>query len=278
MKNKLMLLTAASAFSMAGIAADYTNIVLINLDDVGYGDFSFNGAYGYTTPNIDKMAAEGVRFTHFLAGQPISGASRAGLLTGCYPNRIGFAGAPGPDSNYGIHPDEMTIAEVLKQKGYSTAIFGKWHLGTLTYKEVDANRGRPENKHLFNPPSEHGYDDAFVTESKVPTFDPMSAPVSNNGRFWDYLPEYEEPVALLYLDTQNTFVNVYGVFVDEKLRGKGIGTCLMKHFLKDYFNIASLPLVLNVTSNNRAAVALYKKCGFAEASRIEYHYINCSDN
>lgn len=93
-----------------------------------------------------------------------------------------------------------------------------------------------------------------------------------------YLPEYEEPVALLYLDTQNTFVNVYGVFVDEKLRGKGIGTCLMKHFLKDYFNIASLPLVLNVTSNNRAAVALYKKCGFAEASRIEYHYINCSDN
>ena len=81
-----MLLTAASAFSMAGIAADYTNIVLINLDDVGYGDFSFNGAYGYTTPNIDKMAAEGVRFTHFLVGQPISGASRAGLLTGCYPN------------------------------------------------------------------------------------------------------------------------------------------------------------------------------------------------
>lgn len=73
-----------------------------------------------------------------------------------------------------------------------------------------------------------------------------------------YLPEYEEPVALLYLDTQNTFVNVYGVFVDEKLRGKGIGTCLMKHFLKDYFNIASLPLVLNVTSNNMAAVALYK--------------------
>ena len=93
-----------------------------------------------------------------------------------------------------------------------------------------------------------------------------------------YLPEYDEPVALLYLDAQNTFVNIYGVFVDENLRGKGIGTCLMKHFLKDYFNVASLPLVLNVTSNNKAAVALYKKCGFAEASRIEYHYINCSDN
>ena len=102
----------------------------MNLDDVGYGDFSCNGAYGYTTPHIDQLASQGVRFTHFLAGQPISGASRAGLLTGCYPNRIGFSGAPGPDSNYGVHQDEMTMGELLKQKGYATAIFGKWHLGS----------------------------------------------------------------------------------------------------------------------------------------------------
>ncbi|MCD8270670.1 MAG: sulfatase [Parabacteroides sp.] len=129
MNSKSLLLAAASAFSMSGITANYTNFIIINLDDVGYGDFSFNGAYGYTTPNIDQMAAEGVRFTHFLAGQLISGASRARLLTGCYPNRIGFAGAPGPDSDYGIHPDEMTMGELVKQKGYSTAIFGKWHLG-----------------------------------------------------------------------------------------------------------------------------------------------------
>ena len=120
---------AASAFPVAGLAADYTNIVLINLDDVGFGDFSCNGAYGYTTPNIDNLSAQGVRFTHFLAGQPISGASRAGLMTGCYPNRIGFFGAPGPGSDYGVHPEEMTIGEVVKQKGYATAIFGKWHLG-----------------------------------------------------------------------------------------------------------------------------------------------------
>lgn len=115
--------------SVPVIAQDYTNIVLINLDDVGFGDFSCYGAYGYKTPNIDKLASQGVRFTHFLACQPISGASRAGLLTGCYPNRIGFSGAPGPNSNYGIHKDEMTIAELLKQKGYRTAIYGKWHLG-----------------------------------------------------------------------------------------------------------------------------------------------------
>ena len=129
MNNKLLLLSAAAAITGSNIAADYTNFIIINLDDVGYGDFSFNGAYGYKTPNIDKMAAEGMRFTHFLAGQPISGASRAGLLTGCYPNRIGFSGAPGPNSDYGIHPDEMTMGELLKQKDYHTAIFGKWHLG-----------------------------------------------------------------------------------------------------------------------------------------------------
>lgn len=115
--------------AVPSLAQDYTNIVLINLDDVGFGDFSCNGAYGYKTPNIDNLASQGVRFTHFLACQPISGASRAGLLTGCYPNRIGFSGAPGPDSDYGIHPEEMTMGELLKQKGYSTAIFGKWHLG-----------------------------------------------------------------------------------------------------------------------------------------------------
>ncbi|MDH6533860.1 arylsulfatase [Parabacteroides sp. 52] len=129
MNNKKPFLSLLSTLALTGFAADHTNFIIINLDDVGYGDFSFNSAYGYKTPNIDKMASEGVRFTHFLAAQPISGASRAGLLTGCYPNRIGFAGAPGPGSDYGVHPDEMTIGEVLKQKGYHTAIYGKWHLG-----------------------------------------------------------------------------------------------------------------------------------------------------
>lgn len=130
MNRKWLLGTLFSAGIIPAFAADYTNIILVNLDDVGYGDFSCNGAYGYKTPQIDLLAAQGVRFTHFLAAQPISGASRAGLLTGCYPNRIGFSGAPGPDSDYGIYPDEMTLGEVLKQKGYSTAIFGKWHLGS----------------------------------------------------------------------------------------------------------------------------------------------------
>ena len=111
--KKIVLLSALMTCSTLYAVEGPTNIILINLDDVDFGDFSCNGAYGYTTPNIDALASQGVRFTHFLACQPISGASRAGLLTGCYPNRIGFAGAPGPDSNYGIHPEEMTMGELV---------------------------------------------------------------------------------------------------------------------------------------------------------------------
>ena len=161
---KANLLAGGLLFSASFLsAAEYTNIVLINLDDVGYGDFSCNGAYGYTTPNIDQLAADGVRFTHFLAGQPISGASRAGLLTGCYPNRIGFAYAPNPKSEFGIHPDEMTMGELLRQKGYKTAIFGKWHLG-------DAKECLP---------LQHGFDEYY------------GLPYSND--MWPFHPTYSFP-------------------------------------------------------------------------------------
>ncbi len=105
------------------------NFVLIFIDDMGYGDVGCYGATGFQTPNLDKLASEGLRFTNFYAAQPVCSASRAGLLTGCYPNRIGFSGALFPSSNVGISPDETTIAEMLKEKGYATAIFGKWHLG-----------------------------------------------------------------------------------------------------------------------------------------------------
>ena len=111
------------------ITNQHPNIILINLDDAGNGDFSFTGAEGYQTPNIDRLAQEGMVFNNYYVGQPISGASRAGLMTGCYANRIGFYRAPGPNSPYGISAEEETIAEVVKKQDYATAIFGKWHLG-----------------------------------------------------------------------------------------------------------------------------------------------------
>lgn len=105
------------------------NFVLIFIDDMGYGDAGCYGATGYTTPNIDKLAATGMRFTNFYSAQPVCSASRAGLLTGCYPNRIGISGALFPTDSVGLNQNEITIAEMLKEKGYATAIFGKWHLG-----------------------------------------------------------------------------------------------------------------------------------------------------
>lgn len=108
------------------------NFVVIHLDDMGYGDLSQTGAIGYTTPNIDRLAKKGVIFTHYYSPQAVCSASRAGLLTGCYPNRVGFSGAIDHSSKIGINAEEETIAEVLKKKGYATAAFGKWHLGWQT--------------------------------------------------------------------------------------------------------------------------------------------------
>jgi len=105
------------------------NVVLFFMDDMGYGDLSSTGALDYTTPNLDRMAAEGTRFTNFLAAQAVCSASRAALMTGCYPNRLGISGAFGPNSPVGLNPNEETLAELLKAKGYATGIFGKWHLG-----------------------------------------------------------------------------------------------------------------------------------------------------
>lgn len=130
----LLALAGLSLATYPGVAqspGSTPNIVLILLDDMGNGDLSSLGALQYKTPNLDKLANEGLRFTNYLSPQAVCSASRAGLLTGCYPNRIGFHGALFPNSKSGIHDDEMTIAELVKQKGYRTAIFGKWHLGDL---------------------------------------------------------------------------------------------------------------------------------------------------
>lgn len=107
------------------------NVVLIFMDDMGYGDLSCYGALQYKTPNLDKLASQGVRFTNFVSAQAVCSASRAGILTGCYPNRFGISGALMPDAKIGLNPDEETIPEVLKKRNYKTAAVGKWHLGHL---------------------------------------------------------------------------------------------------------------------------------------------------
>ena len=99
----------------------FPNVVIIFTDDQGYGDVGCFGATGFETPNLDRMAKDGMRFTHFYSAQPVCSASRAGLLTGCYPNRIGISGALFPHHKVGIHDDEVTIAEMLKENGYASS-------------------------------------------------------------------------------------------------------------------------------------------------------------
>ena len=105
------------------------NVVHIVADDVGYDDLGCYGAGKIKTPNIDRLAREGVRFTHFYAPSPTCTPSRAAMLTGCYGERVGLERVLFPNDNVGISASEVTIAQLLKSRGYATALIGKWHLG-----------------------------------------------------------------------------------------------------------------------------------------------------
>lgn len=122
-------LVTGSMFSQ--IPENKPNVVIIFADDMGYGDLGCYGATQYRTPNIDNLANQGIRFTDFLVPSAVCTASRAGLMTGCYPNRVGLSGALNPHATKGLKPEEETIAEVFKKADYKTIAIGKWHLGHL---------------------------------------------------------------------------------------------------------------------------------------------------
>ncbi len=149
------------------------NVILIMTDDLGWGDVGFNGNPDLKTPHLDKLAKKGVVLNRFYAASAVCSPTRASVITGRNPYRMGIHTA-----NHGhMKKEEITLPEILQKGGYMTGHFGKWHLGTLTTKQIDANRGgRPENTVHFTIPSEHGYDVFFCTESKVPTYDPMIKP------------------------------------------------------------------------------------------------------
>ena len=147
------------------------NVILIFCDDLGYADLGCFGARDFATPNIDRMAAEGTRLTGFYAAASVCSASRAALLTGSYPDRIGVTGVffptraqgdqPAGHGRDGLNPDEVTIAEVLKTKGYATACVGKWHLGD----------------HPDFLPTKQGFDEYF------------GIPYSNDMGWWEGKPK-----------------------------------------------------------------------------------------
>ena len=111
-------------------ANESPNVVLIFTDDQGYGDLSCYGHPTIHTPHLDALAAEGMKLTQFYVASPVCSPSRAALLTGCYPKRVGMHDhVIFPAYDYGLHTDEVTIADMLRARGYATGAFGKWHLG-----------------------------------------------------------------------------------------------------------------------------------------------------
>ncbi|MCA8974912.1 MAG: sulfatase [Planctomycetes bacterium] len=138
------LLTLGCATTGQNDRARTPNVVVIFIDDLGYADIGPFGAE-VPTPNLDRMAQQGMRFTDFVVSTAVCSASRSSLLTGCYHRRLGISGAYGPRATVGISADEVTLAEICKQKGYRTACFGKWHLG----------------HHPKFLPLQHGFDEYF---------------------------------------------------------------------------------------------------------------------
>ncbi|MEO6244863.1 MAG: sulfatase-like hydrolase/transferase, partial [Opitutaceae bacterium] len=174
----ILLLLSATLTPVVAAAERPPNIVVIFTDDQGYGDVGVFGAKGYSTPNLDGLAHDGTKFTNFHVAQAVCSASRTGLLTGCYPNRLGIHGALGPNGTHGINASETTIAEMLKTRGYVTGMAGKWHLG---------------HQDVFLP-NRHGFDESFGLpysndmwpfhpEAKAGTYPPL--PLYENGKIID---------------------------------------------------------------------------------------------
>ena len=192
--NRILILTALIVLPLllpgTGLAESRPNIILIMADDLGYGDLSCYGNQEFSTPNLDRLASEGMRFTDFHSSGPVCSPTRAGLMTGRYQQRAGIPGVImarfDANRHHGLQIEEITLAEQLKSAGYTTAIFGKWHLG---YSE------------RFNP-LHHGFDhfEGYVSGNidykshfdQVEVFD-----------WWKGLVKSEEPGYTTHLITRN---------------------------------------------------------------------------
>lgn len=151
----------------AAPAATPPNIILIFTDDQGYQDVGAFYSPDIKTPFLDQLAREGVQLTSFYAAQAVCSASRAGILTGCYPNRIGIHNALMPHSKTGLSHSETTIAEMLRSRAYKSGIFGKWHLGD----------------HPDFMPTKHGFDEFFgiLYSNDMWPLHPQQGPVFHFG-------------------------------------------------------------------------------------------------
>ncbi|MCC6493582.1 MAG: sulfatase [Pirellulales bacterium] len=223
----------------ATAAPERPNIVIVFCDDMGYADIGPFGATAYSTPNLDRMAAEGRKFTDFHSATAVCSASRVALLTGCYPERVSVLGALRPQSRHGISKDELTLAELCKQQGYATAIFGKWHLGD--YKRFlplqhgfDEYYGLPYSNDMW-PRGHRGeelppgasrkkqypplrmFDGNKVVDEEVTAEDQTQLTKSYTRRAVDFIDRHHDEPFLLYVPHSMMHVPL---FVSQEFEGK----------------------------------------------------------
>ena len=217
--------------SLRGVSADnesrLPNFVIVFIDDMGYADVGCFGAQGYETPNIDRLAAEGVRFTDFYAAASSCTPSRAALLTGCYPQRVGLPNVLGPRAKIGISDQEVTIAQMLKPLGYATACYGKWHLGDEprflpTHHGFDEYFGLPYSNDMWprHPETPKDYPDLPLIEGdKVIQLDPDQTQLTTwyTERAVQFIEKHKDGPFFLYLPHSMCHVPL---FVSDKFKGK----------------------------------------------------------
>ena len=193
MKTRILLLIVSLLTFISGhTAAAETNappnIVLIFIDDMGYGDIGPFGSTKNRTPQLDRMAKEGMKFTSFYAA-PVCSVSRAQVITGCYGARVSIPGVFPPGSAHGINREEHTVAELMKTQGYATMCIGKWHLG---------------DQPPFLP-TRHGFDHYFG----LPYSNDMKKKAKVNGQLVVPLVRNEQVIELLTDEAQNRIVERY---------------------------------------------------------------------
>lgn len=201
------------------------NIVIIYIDDMGYGDISpYNSEISYT-PNFEWMSKNGLTFTDFYVSQAVCSASRTSLLTGCYSNRLGIHGALFPDSKIGLNPEEVTIADLLKTKGYATTAIGKWHLGNKkeflpTRQGFDSYYGIPYSNDMWYKNTNRTFPPLAVIQNEE-TIDTVIEQSWFTQRFTekavDFIETNKSKPFFLYLAHPMPHIPLY---VSEKFKGK----------------------------------------------------------
>ena len=206
------------------------NVVIVFIDDMGYADIGPFGAKGYQTPNLDRMAEEGRVFTDFYVTQAVCSSSRAGLMTGCYNVRVGILGALNHRASHGINSGEMTLAEVVKQKGYAAGCYGKWHLGhhpkfLPTNHGFDEYLGLPYSNDMwpYHPTGGKNYpplplvDGTRVVDPEVTGKDQEQLTTRYTERAVRFIEKNKDRPFLVYLPHSMVHVPLY---VSDKFRGK----------------------------------------------------------